>query len=105
MGILWLVGAAAGDQRSQNDYIKVRVKVADASGHSVNNLTPDDFVVTEDGVERNIEVWSKQLGYFRQATYYLSIEGHRSAPPVQRHLQVRVKRPGARPEYVSSLRY
>jgi hypothetical protein len=51
--------------------VRLQVKVRNLKGKTIADLTPQDFQITEGGVQRNVEQWSKVVDWFGRTSYYL----------------------------------
>jgi len=66
--VLTITCAAAIDTAGS---VRLQVKVRNLKGKTIADLTPQDFQVREGGVQRNVEQWSKVVGWFGGTSYYL----------------------------------
>ena len=89
----------------RSDLVQVKITVLDANGHSIDDLQQGDFVLTVDGIEMNLNRWTRAQDLFSHATYTLVFRAARSIPPSRHSIEVLVKRPDARLRYPSSLNY
>jgi hypothetical protein len=97
--------SATGVERRTSEVVKVLVRVSDANGHSLSDLTPDDFVLRVDNTDRPVALWTKALDYFHHSTYTLAFKVHRNVPARPHMIEVRVKPPGARVHYTAAVTY
>jgi hypothetical protein len=51
--------------------VRLQLKVRNLKGKTIADLTPQDFQVSEGGVQRNVEQWSKVVDWFGRTSYCL----------------------------------
>ena len=99
LALALIAASASGVQPGAGELATVQVKVSDAGGHSIDNLLPDDFVLTVDRADSPIACWTKSVDYFHHATYLLAFPAKRSVPVRPHAIAVRVRTPDAKVRY------
>jgi len=100
-----VTAASALGITKQSTTLKLKVKVVDKNGHSINHLNQHDFNLKVDNTESEISWWRKEQDLFHHSTYTLGFNATRTVPMKRHQVAIRVRIESAELRYLPTLDY